>query len=371
MADIPRKLIVPKNVTDALRVVFYPGSSEDVVSLDMVQEIRIAGQRVSFSLVFQRSDDPNIEPLVVECEKAIKAYLGQEVEIEDNISVKFLHDMERPVLPQVKNIVAIASGKGGVGKSTVAVNLAVALANTGAKVGLIDADIFGPSIPKMFGAEGLRPSGEMIDGREMITPVEKYGVKFLSIGFFVDSESAIIWRGPMASNALKQLISEGNWGELDYLLIDLPPGTSDIHLTLVQSVPVTGAVIVTTPQDVALADVIRGTSMFQSKSIDVPVIGLIENMAWFTPAELLENKYYIFGKDGGKMLADKLGLILLGQIPIVQSIREGGDNGTPVAADIHSATGLAFANVAKNVMQQVHVRNIMKAPTKKVKITRK
>lgn len=371
MTDIPRSLIVPKNVTDALRTVIFPGSKEDIVSLDMAQEIRIAGQRISFSLVFQRSDDPNIESLVLECEKAIKNYFGNEVEIEDNISVKFLHNMERPVLPTVKNIIAIASGKGGVGKSTVAVNLAVAMANSGAKVGLLDADIFGPSIPKMFGAENERPAGIKIGDREMIDPLEKYGVKFLSVGFFVDRDSAIIWRGPMASNALKQLISEGNWGELDFLLIDLPPGTSDIHLTMVQSVPVTGAVIVTTPQDVALADVVRGTSMFQSKSIDVPVLGLIENMAWFTPAELPENKYYIFGKDGGKILADKLGLKFLGQIPIVQSICEGGDSGVPVAADNESATGLAFAEVAKKVARQVHVRNIAKAPTKKVKISRK
>ena len=371
MSDIPRKMIVPKNVTDALRTVKYPGSEEDIVSLEMPQEIRIAGQRVSFSLVFQRSNDPNIETLVFECEKAIKKYIGEEVEIEDNIAVKYLHDMERPVLPNVKNIVAIASGKGGVGKSTVSVNLAVALANSGAKVGLLDADIFGPSIPKMFGAENDRPTGVKIDGREMINPLEKYGVKFLSVGFFVDTESAIIWRGPMASNALEQLITDGNWGELDYLLIDLPPGTSDIHLTLVQSVPVTGAIIVTTPQDVALADVVRGTSMFQSKSIDVPVLGLIENMAWFTPAELPDNKYYIFGKDGGKNLADKLGLQLLGQIPIVQSIREGGDNGNPVASDPDSLTGNAFAEVAKNVQHKVHIRNIQLAPTKKVKITRK
>ena len=371
MAEIPRKLIVPKNVTDALRTVKYPGSQEDIVSLEMPQEIRIAGQRVSFSLVFQKSNDPNIEALVIACEEAIKTYLGGEVEIEDNISVKFIHDMERPVLPEVKNIIAVASGKGGVGKSTVAVNLAVALANEGKKVGLLDADIFGPSIPKMFGTENDRPAGIKIGDREMIEPIEKYGVKFLSVGFFVDSESAIIWRGPMASNALKQLISDGHWGELDYLLIDLPPGTSDIHLTLVQSVPVTGAVIVTTPQDVALADVIRGTSMFQSKSIDVPVLGLVENMAWFTPAELPENKYYIFGKDGGKNLAEKLGLPFLGQIPIVQSIREGGDNGTPVAANKDSATGVAFAEVAKNVMHRVHIRNIQLAPTKKVKITRK
>jgi len=371
MSDIPRKLIVPKNITDALRTVKYPGSEEDIVALEMPQEIRIAGQRVSFSLVFQKSDDPNIEPLVLECENAIKKYIGEEVEIEDNIAVKFIHDMQRPVLPNVKNIVAIASGKGGVGKSTVAVNLAVALANAGKKVGLLDADIFGPSIPKMFGAEGDRPAGIKIGDREMINPLEKFGVKFLSVGFFVDTESAIIWRGPMASNALKQLISEGNWGELDYLLIDLPPGTSDIHLTLVQSVPVTGAVIVTTPQDVALADVIRGTNMFKSKSIDVPVLGLVENMAWFTPAELPDNKYYIFGKDGGKNLADKLGLPFLGQIPIVQSIREGGDNGNPVAVDGESVTGAAFAEVAKNVMHRVHIRNIQLAPTKKVKISRK
>ena len=371
MSDIPRRLIVPKNVTDALRTVKYPGSNEDIVSLDMPQEIRIAGQRISFSLVFQKSNDPYIEQLVVESEEAIKKYIGEEVEIEDNIAVKFIHDMERPVLPKVKNIIAIASGKGGVGKSTVAVNTAVALANSGVKVGVIDADIFGPSIPKMFGAENIRPTGEKVENRELINPVEKFGVKFLSVGFFVDAESAIIWRGPMASNALKQLISEGNWGELDYLLIDLPPGTSDIHLTLVQSVPVTGAVIVTTPQDVALADVIRGTSMFQSKSIDVPVLGLVENMAWFTPAELPENKYYIFGKNGGKILAEKLGLKLLGQVPILQDIREGGDNGMPVAADADTITGKAFAEIAKNMVHQVHIRNIQKAPTKKVKINRK
>ncbi len=247
----------------------------------------------------------------------------------------------------------------------------MALANEGKKVGLLDADIFGPSIPKMFGTENVKPAGIKVGDREMIEPIEKFGVKFLSVGFFVDTESAIIWRGPMASNALKQLISDGNWGELDYLLIDLPPGTSDIHLTLVQSVPVTGAVIVTTPQDVALADVIRGTSMFQSKSIDVPVLGLIENMAWFTPAELPENKYYIFGKDGGKNLAEKLGLPFLGQIPIVQSIREGGDQGTPVASNAESVTGAAFTEVAKNVMHRVHIRNIQLAPTKKVKISRK
>jgi len=371
MADIPKNLIVPKNVTDALREVKYPGSEEDIVSLEMPQEIRIAGQRVSFSLVFQKSDDPHIEHVVLESEKAIKKHLGDQVEIEDNIAVKFIHDMERPVLPEVKNIIAVASGKGGVGKSTVAVNLAVALANSGAKVGLIDADIFGPSIPKMFGAENIRPSGEKVEGRDIILPVEKFGVKFLSIGFFVEANSAVIWRGPMASSALKQLISDAKWGELDYLIFDLPPGTSDIHLTLVQSVPVTGAIIVTTPQDVALADVLRGVSMFQSKSIDVPVLGLIENMAWFTPEELPDNKYYIFGKDGGKMMAEEAGLNFLGQIPIVQSIREGGDEGIPAATNPDSLTGDAFAEIAKKLMHQVHIRNIRRAPTKKVKITRK
>lgn len=371
MSNIPKNLIVPKNVTDALREVKYPETGEDIVSLDMPQEIRIAGQRISFSLVFQRSNDPHIEKIVLESEKAIKKHLGEQVEIEGNITVKFLHDMERPILPEVKNIIAVASGKGGVGKSTVAVNMAVALANSGARVGLIDADIFGPSVPKMFGAENLRPTGEKIGERDVIHPVEKHGVKFLSIGFFVETDSAVIWRGPMASSALKQLIGDANWGELDYLIFDLPPGTSDIHLTLVQTVPVTGAVIVTTPQEVALADVVRGVSMFQSKSIDVPVLGLVENMSWFTPAELPENKYYIFGKDGGKKMAEKTGLKLLGQIPIVQSIREGGDEGTPAATHSDSIIGQAFAELAENLQHQVHIRNIQRAPTKKVEITRK
>lgn len=371
MSETPRKVIIPKNVTDALRNVTYPGSNQDIVTLDMVQEIRIAGQKINFSLVFQRSDDPNIEPLIAACEAAIGKYIGDSAEIRGNIAVKYIHNMERPVLPGVTNILAIASGKGGVGKSTVAVNLAVALANTGASVGLIDADIFGPSIPKMFGAEGERPAAERIGNRDMIVPIEKFGVKFLSIGFFVAPESALIWRGPMASNALKQLIMDGNWGPLDYLLIDLPPGTSDIHLTLVQTVPVTAAVIVTTPQDVALADVVKGVGMFRSKSIDVPVLGLVENMSWFTPAELPENRYYIFGKDGGKKLAEEIGLPLLGQIPLVQGIREGGDDGVPAASKTDSATGMAFASLAGEVIAQLEFRNANLDPTKKVKVSRK
>jgi len=371
MTEIPRKLIVPKNITDALRTVIFPGGNQDVVSLDMAQEIRVAGKKVTFSLVFQRSDDPNMAAVIAACEEAIQSQLGSDVEIKGNITAKAIHQMERPILPGVKNLIAVASGKGGVGKSTVSVNLAISLAKTGAKVGLIDADIFGPSIPKMFGAEDIKPAGIRIDGKERIQPISKFGVSFLSIGFFVATEDAVVWRGPMASNALKQLITDGNWGTLDYLLFDLPPGTSDIHLTLVQTVPVTGAIIVTTPQDVALADVIRGVNMFKGKGVDVPVLGLVENMAWFTPEELPENKYYIFGQDGGVKLAEKLGLPLLGQVPIVQGIREGGDSGNPVAFDENSIIGKVFAEIAANVIDEVDNRNTNLDPTKRVKVTRK
>jgi len=358
--------VIPKTITDILRKVNFPGTNDNIVDLDMVQEIRTAGSRISFTLVFGRDDDPNIQSVSEACATEIENTLGTDYDLL--ITPKGMHRMKAPVLPGVKNIIAVASGKGGVGKSTVATNLAVAMAKTGAKVGLIDADIFGPSIPKMFGEEEAQPFMESIDGRDMIIPIEKYGVKMLSIGFFGNKENALIWRGPVASNALKQLIIQGAWGELDYLLIDLPPGTSDIHLTIVQTLPVTGSVIVTTPQDVALADVIKGVSMFRSKSIEVPVLGIVENMSWFTPEELPDNKYYIFGKDGGKDLARDLDIPFLGQIPIVMGIREGGDLGIPVAWREETATGIAFKTLAANVIEQLDYRNANLRPTERVRI---
>lgn len=276
--------------------------------------------------------------------------------------------MEFIKLPGVENIVAVASGKGGVGKSTIAANIAVTLANKGFKVGLIDADIFGPSIPKMFDIENEKISIHTVGDKELIIPVEKYGVKILSIGFFVDKESAVIWRGPMASNFLKQMLEQADWGKLDYLLIDLPPGTSDIHITLVQTVPVTGVVIVSTPQDVALADAIKGISLFQSEKINVPVLGLVENMAWFTPEELPQNKYYIFGKGGCSALAKRLNIPLLGEIPLVQSIRENSDSGKPSALETGSVIGQAFNNLSDKLTEQVKNRNFKIDPTRIVKI---
>jgi len=358
--------VIPKTIIDILRNVIFPGSNKNVVDLEMVQEIRIAGRRISFTLVFQSDNDPNIDILSEACATEIEKILGSEYDL--TITPKGLQRMKAPVLPDVKNIIAIASGKGGVGKSTVAVNLAVALAKTGAKVGLIDADIFGPSIPKMFGEEEAHPLMEEVDHRNMIIPVEKYGVKILSIGFFGNKENALIWRGPVASNAIKQLIIQGLWGNLDYLLIDLPPGTSDIHLTIVQTLSVTGSIIVTTPQDVALADAVKGVSMFRSKNIEVPVLGIIENMSWFTPEELPGNKYYIFGKDGGKNLADDMGIPFLGQIPIVMSIREGGDIGIPVAWTEDTVTGSTFGELALNVIRQLKYRNENLKPTERVRI---
>ena len=367
--------LYPKLIMDALAKVRYPGTGKDLVTMGMVEDnIRIDGNKVSFSLLFEKPNDPFIKSVVKAAETAILTYVGEEVDIKGNITVD-AKQAARPepdkLLPEVKNIIAVSSVKGGVGKSTVAANLAVALALQGHKVGLLDADIFGPSQPKMFNIEEARPYMVEVGGRELIEPAANYGVKLLSIGFFVNKEDAVLWRGAMASNALKQLIGDANWGDLDYFLIDLPPGTSDIHLTMVQTLAITGAIVVSTPQEVALADARKGISMFTGEKINVPVLGLVENMSWFTPAELPENKYYLFGKEGGKRLAEELNIPLLGQIPIVQSICEGGDSGKPVALNPDSITGQAFQKLAENVVKQIDYRNEHLDPTKRVVVTKK
>lgn len=369
-----------KQILDILEKVKHPEKKQDIVSLGMVDDIKIKGESISFNLLFKKQNDPFISSIRKACVQAIENELDENAQIRGNISVKTAEKKqekekdspeEETVLPGVKNIIAIASGKGGVGKSTIACNTAVSMAKTGARVGLIDADIFGPSIPKMFNVEGQRPYVKKEEGIDKITPIENYGVKMLSIGFFINPEDALVWRGPMATNALKQMINQGEWGELDYLVIDLPPGTSDVHLTLVQELPVTGAVIVSTPQKVALADAIKGIRMFTQQQINVPVLGLIENMSWFTPEELPDNKYYIFGKEGCKNLAEQEGIPLLGQIPIVQNIMEDGEKGTPTALDENSQTGAAFYELAQNLINEVKKRNENLDPTQRVRIKHK
>lgn len=365
----------PQLIIDALKTVRYPGNGKSLVENEMVEDdIRIDGNKISFSLIFEKPTDPFIKSVVRTAEQAILTLVGEDADIKGNIAVKTKQEPKpepEKHLSKVKNIIGISSGKGGVGKSTVSSNLAVALASLGYKVGLLDADIHGPSIPKMFGVEEARPMLENVDGRNLIIPEERYGVKMLSIGFFVDPDTALLWRGGMASNALKQLITDANWGELDYFLIDMPPGTSDIHLTLIQSLGITGVAIVTTPQEVALADARKGIQMFLNEKVNVPILGLVENMAWFTPAELPENKYYIFGKDGGKNLAEKLQVPLLGQIPIVQSIREGGDEGNPISSKEDSLIGQYFVHLAEELVAQINKRNAEKAPTQRVEVTKK
>lgn len=358
-----------EQVLKALNRVIHPESRKNIVELGMVENLTINGNEIRFALKFKRPNDPFIESMKKSCVGAIESQLGEDVKIRGNIGTLVPEQKAAPeVLPGVKNIIAVASGKGGVGKSTIAVNLAVSLSNAGYKVGLLDADVYGPSIPKMFGLEDAQPAGKNEDGIEWIIPLEKYGIKLLSVGFFVKPEDALVWRGPMATSALKQLITQGDWGELDYLVLDLPPGTGDVHLTIVQELPVTGAIIVSTPQEVALADVIKGINMFTGDKINVPVLGLVENMAWFTPEELPHNKYYIFGKEGCRRLADKLGITLLGQIPIVQSICESGDTGIPAAFENKSLIGIAFHDLAERVVEVTEKRNKEMAPTKNVKI---
>ncbi|WP_373834629.1 P-loop NTPase [Bacteroides heparinolyticus] len=362
--------LYPKLILDALATVRYPGTGKNLVEAEMVADnLRIDGMTVSFSLTFEKPTDPFMKSMVKAAETAIHTYVSPEVEVTITTESR---QAARPevgkLLPEVKNVIAVSSGKGGVGKSTVAANLAVALAKMGYKVGLLDADIFGPSVPKMFQVEDAKPYSENIGGRDLIVPVEKYGLKLLSIGFFVRPDQATLWRGGMASNALKQLVGDAAWGELDYFILDTPPGTSDIHLTLLQTLAITGTVIVSTPQQVALADARKGVDMYTNDKVNVPILGLVENMAWFTPAELPENKYYIFGKEGCKQLAEELDVPLLGQIPIVQSICENGDKGTPVALDENSVTGRAFLQLAAAVVRQVDKRNVEIAPTQIVEV---
>lgn len=356
-------------VINALSTVHDPDLKRDLVSLNMIKDLEVSDNVISFTVVLTTPACPLKEKIRQDCEQAIRKAVGQQVKLEITMSssVTSLRD-NTPLLPGVKNIIAIASGKGGVGKSTVTSNLAVALAQAGAKVGLIDADIFGPSIPVMFNCEREQPEVKVINGKNYILPLEHYGVKLMSIGFLAPSDSAVIWRGPMASAALKQFISDAIWGDLDYLLIDLPPGTSDIHLTLVQTVPVTGAVIVTTPQKVALADAMKGVAMFKQPQINVPVLGIVENMAYFTPEELPNNKYYIFGKDGGKNLAEKYQVPLLGQIPLVQGIRESGDSGLPAVLK-EGVTAKAFKDLAESLARQIAIRNANFEQTKRVELT--
>ncbi len=362
-----------ENVLQSLKQVVHPEKSKDIVELGMIENLVVENNKISFTLTSTKPNDPLLSSIKKAASIVLKNTFGPGTEdklfIQTNTPAIKIKPIRSGALPGVKNIIAVASGKGGVGKSTVAVNLAVALAKTGASVGLLDADVYGPSIPKMFALEGDRPVIHTVDGREMMIPIEKYGVKILSLGFFVNPDDAVVWRGPMATNALKQLITLGDWGELDYILIDLPPGTGDIHLTMVQEVAVTGAVIVSTPQQVALADVIKGIAMFAGDKINVPVLGLIENMAWFTPAELPENKYYIFGKEGCKQLAANLGIDLLGQIPLVQSICENGDAGTPAVLDQNDPAGRAFEYLASALISKIEKRNQEMDPTKKVEIT--
>lgn len=360
--------LTKENVLIALRHVDDPDIKQDLVTLNMIQDIEIDGNRLKFTVMLTTPACPLKELIKNDCLKAIATYVGSEVEVVINMSSHVTSTRNNaPLLPKVKNIIAVASGKGGVGKSTVTANLAVALARSGAKVGLIDADIYGPSIPTMFNCEHEQPSIRKEGERNLIVPIEQYGVKLISIGFLTPAENATVWRGPMASSALKQFIGDTDWGELDYLLIDLPPGTGDIHLTLVQTVPVTGVVLVTTPQKVALVDAQKGLSMFMGPQINVPILGVVENMAYFTPEELPDNKYYIFGKDGGRKLAEKHKVPFLGQIPLVQSIREAGDIGYPAVMQ-DSITADAFKGLAQQTAQQVAIRNAQLAETKRVEL---
>jgi ATP-binding protein involved in chromosome partitioning len=358
-------MITTENVLEALKNVDDPDLKKDIVTLGMVRDVKVDGKKVNFTVVLTTPACPMKEMIHKACVNAIIHFVDKEAQVDVFMTADVTSRRKdgTPLMPGVKNIIAIASGKGGVGKSTVASNLAVALALNGAKVGLVDADIYGPSVPIMFDVMDEKPMIKQKDGKNYIIPVEAYGVKLLSIGFFADTSQAIVWRGPMASKALNQMFADADWGDLDYMLIDLPPGTGDIHLSLVQAVPLTGAIVVSTPQQVALADAQKGVSMFKMPNINVPVLGIIENMAYFTPEELPENKYYIFGKDGAKNLAERINVPLLGEIPLVQSIREAGDAGRPAALQENTPLAKVFKEMAQRVAQEVAIRNAEKMNT--------
>ena len=348
-----------EKVLEALGNVQEPDLGKDIVTLGMVRDLEIEGNYISFTVVLTTPACPMKDMIKNACLNAIKLLVNKDavVNLKFTANTSSTRKGEELLLPKVKNIIAVVSGKGGVGKSTIAANLALALSEGGASVGLMDADIYGPSVPIMFGVRGERPKMMDLNGKGVIVPLERYGIKLMSIGLLVDEKNAVVWRGPMASSAIKQFVSDVNWGELDYLVIDMPPGTGDIHLTLVQTVPVTGVIVVTTPQDVALADAKKGIAMFGQAQLKVPVIGLVENMSYFTPAELPENKYYIFGKDGGKRLAQEYDIPFLGQVPLVQNIREGGDIGVPAMISDDEISKKAFSEFASNAVRSIAMLN--------------
>lgn len=350
-------MITKEDVLNALRHVEEPDLKKDLVTLNMIEDIKIEEDHLSFTVILTTPACPLKGLIENACRNAIAHFISQDIKVDIRMTSRITTQKNQP-LTNIHNIIVVASGKGGVGKSTVSANLALGLASKGARVGLIDADIYGPSIPIMFGLEDARPLAiETEDGKTRIAPVEKYGIKILSIGFFTNPDQPVPWRGPMASNAVKQLFNDAEWGELDYLVVDLPPGTGDIHITLTQTYPVAGAVIVTTPQNVALADTKKGIAMFLMNSINVPLLGIVENMSYFTPAELPDNKYYIFGEGGGKKIAEQFGAPFLGEIPLVQSISEAGDSGEPVILQSGNPMADAFLAVAEKVAQQVSIQN--------------
>ncbi|MFT4061175.1 MAG: Mrp/NBP35 family ATP-binding protein [Edaphocola sp.] len=359
-------MINEEAVLNALKNVDDPDLGKDIVTLNMVRDLVIEGNKVTFTVELTTPACPMKEAIKNACITAVKIFVDKEAEVSVNMTARVNTNRKDPrdILPKVKNIIAVASGKGGVGKSTVATNLALALAQEGAKVGLLDADIYGPSAPIMFGIQGERPMMRNVGEKGMIEPIERFGVKVMSIGLLVDEKQAVIWRGPMATSAIRQFIGDVYWDELDYLILDLPPGTGDIHLTLVQTIPITGALIVTTPQAVAMADARKGIMMFRQGQINVPILGVVENMAYFTPGELPENKYYLFGKNGGKELAEQFEIPFLGEVPIVQSIREGGDKGFPAVLNDEPVSKAAFKHIASEVARSIAMRNANLDPTR-------